>query len=229
MQITANGKNINTYPFKNLLIQGEKFSETIVFLVDRFHNETDLGKCSFLIRGVTEKNEEAEQVLTVYVFEKSVALFWNISDNFTVTAGRLQLEIKALLADNSGTGQRLILKYNIQMRHTKNITNDMRQRLILKYNMAPIFIKESPLGNNTPMPDVREQVLNEIDMAVSDGLNQIQQLIDSFDISEVEARLDNMEAQLAELNARPKVEPLTQQQYNRKAHEPNVLYVIVQE
>lgn len=111
MQITANGKNINTYPFKNLLIQGEKFSETIVFLVDRFHNETDLGKCSFLIRGVTEKNEEAEQVLTVYVFEKSVALFWNISDNFTVTAGRLQLEIKALLADNSGTGQRLILKY----------------------------------------------------------------------------------------------------------------------
>ncbi len=207
MQITANGKNINTYPFKNLLIQGEKFSETIVFLVNRFHNETDLGKCSFLIRGVTEKNEEAEQVLTVYVFEKSVALFWNISDNFTVTAGRLQLEIKALLADNSGTGQ----------------------RLILKYNMAPIFIKESPLGNNTPMPDVREQVLNEIDMAVSDGLNQIQQLIDSFDISEVEARLDNMEAQLAELTARPKVEPLTQQQYNRKAHEPNVLYVIVQE
>ena len=58
---------------------------------------------------------------------------------------------------------------------------------------------------------------------------QIQQLIDSFDISEVEARLDNMEAQLAELTARPKVEPLTQQQYNRKAHEPNVLYVIVQE
>ena len=48
-------------------------------------------------------------------------------------------------------------------------------------------------------------------------------------VAEDEARLDNMEAQLAELTARPKVEPLTQQQYNRKAHEPNVLYVIVQE
>ena len=128
MQITANGKNIDTHPIKNLLIQGEKLSETVTFTVDRFYNGNDLSLCSFFIRGVTDKNEEAQQGLITQISEEKITLIWKISEFFTATAGTLRLEIRAVLLSET----------------------DESETLVLKYDMPPIFIKPSPVGSSSP-------------------------------------------------------------------------------
>lgn len=207
MQITANGKNIDTHLIKNLLIQGEKLSETVTFTVDRFYNGKDLSLCSFFIRGVTDKNEEAQQGLITQISEEKITLIWKISEFFTATAGTLRLEIKAVLLSET----------------------DESETLVLKYDMPPIFIKPSPVGSNTPMPSTTEQAMNSIAVAVSDGLNEIHSLIDSFDTESFSKRLDEIDSALKELLSRPVIKPITENKYKTTEHEDNVLYIIVKE
>jgi hypothetical protein len=207
MQITANGKNIDTHLIKNLLIQGEKLSETVTFTVDRFYNGNDLSLCSFFIRGVTDKNEEAQQGLITQISEEKITLIWKISEFFTATAGTLRLEIRAVLLSET----------------------DKSETLVLKYDMPPIFIKPSPVGSNTPMPSTTEQAINSIAAAVSDGLNEIHSLIDSFDTESFSKRLDEIDSALKELLSRPVIKPITENKYKTTEHEDNVLYIIVKE
>lgn len=207
LKITANGKTIDTHLLKNLLIQGEKSSETIAFVVDRYYSGYDLSECQFFIKGVTEKDEEAQQGLILQTSDEKLMLIWNISENFTVTSGVLTLEIRAvLLSDDNETPQ-----------------------VILKYDMAPIFIKPSPIGSNAPMPDTVEQAINSIATVVTEGLNEIQALIDSFNLDALNARLDVIEADLKELLSRPVIQPITKADYDTSAHTPNVLYIITEE
>lgn len=207
MQITANGKNIDTHLIKNLLIQGEKLSETVTFTVDRFYNGNDLSLCNFFIRGVTDKNEEAQQGLITQISEEKITLIWKISEFFTATAGTLRLEIRAVLLSET----------------------DESETLVLKYDMPPIFIKPSPVGSNTPMPSTTEQAINSIAAAVSDGLNEIHSLIDSFDTESFSKRLDEIDSALKELLSRPVIKPITENKYKTTEHEDNVLYIIVKE
>lgn len=207
MQIIARGKNIDTHLLKNLLIQGEKNSETVLFLVDRFYNGFDLNDCDFIIKGVTEGDAEAEQALVKRALDEKIAVIWNISEDFTAESGKLVLEMRAVLIDE----------------------DTETESLVLKYDMADINVKPSPIGSTAPVPSAVEQAINLIGAATADGLSQIQALIDSFDIEALNERLAQIEEKLAELLERPEIQPITQQEYNRIQHLANVLYVIVEE
>lgn len=207
MQIIARGKNIDTHLLKNLLIQGEKNSETVLFLVDRFYNGFDLNDCDFIIKGVTEGDAEAEQALVKRALDEKIAVIWNISEDFTAESGKLILEMRAVLIDE----------------------DTETESLVLKYDMADINVKPSPIGSTAPVPSAVEQAINLIGAATADGLSQIQALIDSFDIEALNERLAQIEEKLAELLERPEIQPITQQEYNRIQHLANVLYVIVEE
>lgn len=207
MQIIARGKNIDTHLLKNLLIQGEKNSETVLFLVDRFYNGFDLNDCDFIIKGVTEGDAEAEQALVKRALDEKIAVIWNISEDFTAESGKLVLEMRAVLIDE----------------------DTETETLVLKYDMADINVKPSPIGSTAPVPSAVEQAINLIGAATADGLSQIQALIDSFDIEALNERLAQIEEKLAELLERPEIQPITQQEYNRIQHLANVLYVIVEE
>lgn len=206
MKIYAREKNIPTYALSGLLTQGEKFSDTVVFSVDRFYDGKDLYGCSFVIRAVGESSFEAVAPLSSSVAEGDrIELEWRVSDFFTAVAGELELEITA-----------------------SKIT-DGETELVLKYNMAPIKVNPSPAGENAVVPDTAEQIKAEIAQQTDEGLEQIQALIDSFDLTATEERLDKMESDTAVYLARPEVVALTQEEYDSIALKKNSLYVIVKE
>lgn len=206
MIIYAKDKNIPTYALSGLLTQGEKYSDTIIFSAERFYDGKDLYGCSFIIRGVGGSSLEAVQPLVCSLAaEDRLELEWRVSDFFTAVAGELELEITA-----------------------SRIT-DGETELVLKYNMAPIKINPSPAGENAVVPDTAEQIKAEIAKQTDEGLEQIQALIESFDLAAVEERLDKMEADTAIYLARPEVVALTQEQYDRITPKENSLYVIVKE
>lgn len=203
MTITADGKNIDTLPFQNLFIQGERLSEKVIFRVPRYYNDNDLLPCTFIIKGVNEKNEVAEQVLSVSDDVSCLELEWNVASMFMSVAGKLNLEIQALI---SSGGQ---LAY------------------VLKYILPPVYVRESLNGENTPLPDVKEQVIGEINSVVSDGLNLIENKIQSFDTTEIDNRLDNLESSVNSLESQIKIKALTLSEYNTETHSDDVLYVII--
>ena len=152
---------------------------------------------------MNEKNEVAEQVLSVSDDVSFLELEWNVASMFMSVAGKLNLEIQALI---SSGGQ---LAY------------------VLKYILPPVYVRESLNGENTPLPDVKEQVIGEINSAVSDGLNLIENKIQSFDTTEIDNRLDNLESSVNSLESQIKIKALTLSEYNTETHSDDVLYVII--
>lgn len=205
MLIVSDGKNIDTLPFQNLFVQGEKLSEKVTFRIPRFYNEKDLLPCIFLIKGVNSKNETAEQILAVSNKISSLELEWNVSSLFTAAAGELKLEIQALTSDSEG------LKY------------------ALKYILPPIYVRESVNGSeNIPVPDLTEQSISQINAAVSEGINSINKIISDFDISWIENRFDSVESDIENLNSEIKIKALSESEYNAmQSHSENVVYLIV--
>ncbi len=231
MEIYAKGKNIPTYAFGSLFVQGENLADVITFVVDRYYCGKDLSLCTFAIRGVTEENWEATQVLPQEVDTSVIRLTWRVSDSFTYNAGKLSLELRASeISDNDV--------------HT-----------VVKYSMAPVNVAPTISGQNGPLPDTSEQAVSEINAAVGEGLDELQAKIDSldineytaqlisateadlellqekmddFDLDEVEARLDKMEEDTATYLARPEVVALTREQYDAITPKKNSLYVIIQ-
>lgn len=203
MTIISDGKNIDTLPFKNLFVQGEKLSEKITFRIPRYYNNTDLLPCIFMIRGVNEKNELSEQVLAITNRISELDLEWNVASIFTNAPGKLNLEIQALSSNNGN------VSYS------------------LKYILSPIYVRESPKGENIPVPDVKEQTINEINSAVANGLVQINQKIESFDTTEITERLDSAESSINTLKSQIKIKALTLSEYNSEVHLNNILYVII--
>ena len=203
MTIISDGKNIDTLPFKNLFVQGEKLSEKITFRIPRYYKDTDLLPCIFIIKGVNEKNEVAEQVLAVSNKISSLELEWNVASIFTNVSGKLNLEIQALIS-NGGE-----LSYS------------------LKYILPPVYVRESPNGENIPVPDVKEQTISEINSAVSAGLSEINQKIESFDTAVIENRLNAVESSVNTLESQIKIQSLTLSEYNTESHSDNILYVII--
>jgi len=203
MIIVSNGKNIDTLPFKNLFVQGERLSEKITFRIPRYYNDEDLLPCTFVIKGVNERNEIAEQVLAVSNKISSLELEWNVASIFTAYPGKLNLEIQALI---SGGGT---LKYS------------------LKYILSPVYVKESLKGENVPVADIKEQAINEINSVVSDGLNAINNTIERGDISEINKKISDVEKSVEVLESRIKIKALTFQEYNNEIHSNDILYVII--
>lgn len=232
MEIYARGKNIPTYAFGNLFTQGENLADEIVFIVDRYYCGKDLSLCSFAIRGVTEDNWEANQVLPMEVSVRTIRLSWRVADTFTYNAGKLALELRA----------------------SEIIENETHT--VIKYNMPPVEVAPTISGQNGPLPDTAEQAVSEINEAVSDGLDELQQKIDSFDLTpyeeqleaetaadlallqqkiddfdldSIEDRLDGIDSSIASLAARPEIIPLTRAQYEALVTKEDALYVIIDE
>lgn len=232
MEIYARGKNIPSYPFGNLFVQGENLADAIVFVVDRYYCGKDLSLCTFAIRGVTEGNWEADQVLPMEVGVRTISLTWRVADTFTCNAGKLRLELRASEIIEGET-------------HT-----------VIKYSMSPVEVAPTVSGQNGPLPESAEQAVSQINEAVGDGLIElqqkidsfdvtpyeqqiagetaagielIQQKIDSFDLSEIEQRLDGIDSDISTLYARPKIIPLTRAQYDALAQKEAALYVIIGE
>ncbi len=203
MLIVADGKNIDTLPFQNLFVQGEKLSEQIIFRIARHYYERDLLNCVFIIKAVNEKNEISEQVLKVINRESHIDLKWNVSSLFTAVSGKLNLEIQAL---DSTFGD---------------------EKYVLKYILPPVYVRKAVTGDNVPAPDLKEQAIEEINTAVSDGLNNIDNKIQSFDTSGFENRLDNLANSVQGLEEGIKIMALTLDEYNLIIHHDDILYVII--
>ncbi|MGN0580358.1 MAG: hypothetical protein ACI4JE_05745 [Ruminococcus sp.] len=228
MEIFADGKNIPTYAFSGLFRQGEKFADTITIITERFYGGNDLSHCSFLMRGINENGGEAQQVIVPDISDYSLIFSWNVSESFTAVSGELKLELRASVTDSGG-----------------------ESRLILKFGMEPVFVAESPKGENLPIPDAAEQIISEIADAASSALEkisdssaqaaaditsaaasgkaQIENIISEFDISAVEERLDDMDSDIAVFLSRPEVIPMTAAQYASVTPKQNSLYVIIKE
>ncbi len=206
MNIYAKGKTIPTYPFANLLKQGERYADVINFIIGREYEGRDLSGCSFLMRGINSENCEAQQILTPEVSEGSIALGWSVSEDFTAVSGRLLLELRASELSEDGT-----------------------ETLVLKFDMSPITVEESPTGENAVLPDTSEQLLSQIAEAADEAVSSIEEAGSKFDIEAVSERLDDIEQATQVYLARPEVIPVTQGEYNTLAHKENALYVIVKE
>lgn len=205
MRVYANGKNISTHSLCNVLVQGERYAETIVFVLERIYEGIDLLDCDFSIRGVNAEGGECMQILSPISDKGNVLLYWSVSEYFTAVAGKLDLELRASFTSENG------------------------ESCVLKYQMSPITVYPSPEGSDIVVPDTSEQIISEINAVVSNGVKQIQQTIDSFDTETIEERLDNMDSNIEVFLARPEVIPVTREQYDSMEHKKNALYVIVKE
>ncbi len=205
MVLTAQGKNIPTYPIGNLFIQGERYADTIYIVVDRFHNGWDLSECSFTIKGETESGEIASAVLLFETLEDKLRIEWRVSGLFTRRAGKLQLEL------------------------TASVVRDDITLCIVRYDMSPVNVKPSLTGTNEIIPDTAEQTISQINQAAAEGLSQIRAEIEGFDIDSVSRRLDVMEDACMTFLARPEIIAVTQREYNSSEHKENSLYIIIEE
>lgn len=203
MNIYANGKNIQSYPFSSLFVQGERLADTIFFYVARQYEGNDLSACSFMIRGLNENNEEAIQPLIPSDSGDYICLEWKVTDYFTAVSGKLELEIRAVKEKNNET------------------------QLLVKYTMPPVFVKSSPTGENTPLPDTTEQSINAVTTAAADGVAQIQAAGEELQLDALKDRLDSMDINITRFLSYPKIVPITQQEYAYESHNSNDLYVII--
>ena len=180
------------------------------------------------MRGINENGGEAQQVIVPDISDYSLIFSWNVSESFTAVSGELKLELRASVTDSGG-----------------------ESRLILKFGMEPVFVAESPKGENLPIPDAAEQIISEIagvassalekisdssaqaaadiTSAAASGKAQIENIISEFDISAVEERLDDMDSDIAVFLSRPEVIPMTAAQYASVTPKQNSLYVIIKE
>lgn len=217
MEVFASGKNIPTYSFGNLFIQGEKFADTIIISLERFYDNSDISGYKFMVAGLTEDDYEINQVIMPEsTDEKFIRLKWNVSGDFTAQAGKLRLELRAFEETDSGIN------------------------IIIKYNMPAVNVKSTINGINESLPDTNEQFINSISALTADCMEQlqgsinnfniwVQEKIDSFSLEETEKRLDSIEASTAIYLARPEVIPVTRSEYNSTVHKKNALYVITGE
>lgn len=214
MEVFSTGKNIPTYSFGNLFIQGEKFADTIIFLLERFYNNSDIAKYNFMVVGLNEDSYEINQVIIPEsTDEKFIKLKWNVSGDFTAQAGKLRLELRA--CEENGN-------------------------VIIKYDMPAINVKPAIKGINESLPETNEQFINSISAVTADCMEQlhdsvnnfniwVQNQLDSFNLEETNNRLDTIESDTAVYLARPEVIPVTRAEYNSIEHKHNALYVITGE
>ncbi len=206
MEVFAKGKNIPTYAFGNLFVQGEKFADTIMLVVDRFYNDTDLSECRFVIVGLTEDGWEVSQVLENKRSNmEHTQIKWDVSGDFTANAGKLRLELRALEKNND-----------------EIVT-------VIKYDMPPVYVKPTISGKNEPLPATNEQLINSISALTAECMEKLQNKMNDFNLEQTEQRLNQMEKDTAVYLARPEVIPVSRSEYNSIQHKENALYVIIGE
>ncbi|MDE6425825.1 MAG: hypothetical protein K2K89_06780 [Ruminococcus sp.] len=228
MNVFSNGKNIPTYSFGNLFVQGEKFADTINISLERFYNNSDISGYKFMIVGLAEDDSESNQVIIPEIIHDNlINLKWNVSEDFTARSGKLRLELRAFEE------------------------TDGEINTIIKYDMSPVNVKPTINGKNEPLPETNEQFINSMAVVTGECLEQLQNSvnsanvalqesinnfniwvqgqINSFNLEETKNRLDSIEADTAVYLARPEVIPVTRSQYNSIEHKKNALYVITGE
>ncbi|MBQ7026880.1 MAG: hypothetical protein IJN14_00585 [Ruminococcus sp.] len=212
MEIYAQGKNIPTYSFSRLFVQGENCADTLTFVVDSVYGGNNLSDCDFCIVGVSDDRWEVMQTLIPEICGDKIKLAWKVSKIFTQNSGTLALELRASRNDE----------------------------LVLKYEMEPVYVRKTLHGENAPLPDTSEQIISDIIQTASDSvavideeknnaLDELQSKMDAFNLDETNERLDRIEDDTAVYLARPEVVALTQAQYDAISPKKDSLYVIVEE
>lgn len=212
MEVFAQGKNIPTYSFGRMFVQGEHCADIITFVVDKNYGGNDLSECVFSIIGISNGKWEICQLLTPAVCKDKIKLEWQVNNNFTQNSGKLELELRA----------------------SKNDT------LILKYDMQPVYVKPTLNGENAPLPDASDQIISDITAAAAQGiadigdaknaaLGNLQQKMDEFGLEATEERLNKMQTDTAVYLARPEVIAITREEYESITVKADSLYVIVTE
>ena len=206
MTVYAKGKSIPTYQFRDLFVQGEKFAEDIVFILDRYQGGNDLADCDLAIRGLTEEGWETQQVLSARPGEDgTIAVPWSVGDLFTLNAGKLRLELRASRMEGDVSA------------------------VVVKFLMEPVNVAPTINGRNGALPDAAEQAVSTINAAVSQALTEMADTVERYDLEHTGQRLDRIEADTAVYLARPEVIPMTREEYASSVHKANALYVIVEE
>lgn len=206
MDIYAKGKYIPTQAFCHLFRRGEQAADTINIRVDRVYDGNDLSDCVFLMRGINENGEEAQQILTPEPGGSLLNLIWKVARAFTAVAGRLDLELRV----SSGGG-------------------DGDEDIVLKYEMPPVFVSPSPEGKNIPLPDTAQQYLGQLLEAAKDALDSINDAYDKASLDSITKRLDSLELAVDALRRRTEVIPVTESEYASMTPAKDVVYIIVKE
>ncbi len=139
MNIKSFGKFIDTTSIKNVFVQGEKNADTVNFEVERYYNGSDISQLIFVIKGITERNHLAEQILEKSVRSDSIVLKWRVNSQFTAESGELKLEIRGIT----------------------DLETDTDENVVIKYTMIPINISESS-EENLPAPDIMQNMLDTL-------------------------------------------------------------------
>lgn len=131
IQITAQGKFIDTREIMHLFTQGEKYSDVICFKLAKTNNDVDISNCQFVLRCVTVKGTMHESIIPSMIEGDNIILSWKPSNYVTSVSGMLRLELIASKGEER----------------------------IVKFQMPAIYIKASITGKDMPAPDVIEEKL----------------------------------------------------------------------
>lgn len=142
IEITAQGKFIDTKEIAHLFTQGEKYSDFIYFILAGKNNDVDISDCTFILRSAAQNGEMTESILEKNFQEKSIKLSWRPSELVTAVPGMLRLELIA----SKGS------------------------ECIVKYRMPAIFVKEAVMGTSLPVPDIIEEKLSLINETLSNAV-----------------------------------------------------------
>lgn len=125
--LKAIGKYIDTLPLMRLFSQEERYADTVIIEVDRYHDDYDLSHFRFMMRGITESGGETESILLIEeAQEKVLHLKWRVSPKFTAEGGMLSLDLFAYLYDEEA---------NVQT---------SPPNVLVRYQLPPVLVRPLP-------------------------------------------------------------------------------------
>lgn len=150
MKLLSYGKFIDTASIGNVLVQGEKNADNVVFELSRYYDGYDISELVFIISGVNSKSQLAETVLSKEVLSDKIILNWCIGAEFTAESGIMKLELRGVAASEDES------------------TSDT----IIKFSMPPVNIRKSEYCENYPSPDVIENAVDRIHI-IENNINSV--------------------------------------------------------
>jgi hypothetical protein len=151
--LKAKDKTISTAPITHLLNQGEHKADTIFLQLPVSYKGLDISDCVFIMRGVSESGNTAEQILPKTLANTRLILQWDVENTFTAEAGKLELELRGVFISNDGMGG-----------------NEPLETLVIKYVLEPVYVHGTKKGIAPASTDIIEQALNSFYITMNNAL-----------------------------------------------------------
>lgn len=143
IKLFSQGKFIDTCEIAHLFTQGEKCSDIVHIVIDSVNNDVDISECTFTMRTLSAEDSMTETVLIKSHEADKILLSWKIPAAASAVAGPLRLELVGTKGD----------------------------AVVVKFRMPPVFVRETLMGRNIPVPDVVEEKLSEMNRLIDGILN----------------------------------------------------------